>query len=138
MSRSIYFRSPLLFFKALRRNTLRDFSHEKAKEFSRKTFRTFCRRMGISNASQGNPRKQKIVFVFFPIPKNDNLMVSVTIKFNYAIKLYLIAKCVACRTGFCDAIDSMKLMNFYRFLRGPERGQFMKIILTTGSPHPGQ
>lgn len=29
-------------------------------------------------------------------------MVNVTIKFNYAIKLYLIAKCVACGAGFCD------------------------------------
>lgn len=32
----------------------------------------------------------------------DNFLVDVTIKFNYAIKLHLIAKCVACGAGFCD------------------------------------
>lgn len=43
--------------------------------------------------------------------KTDNLMVNVTIKFNYAIKLYLIAKCVACETGFCDVQDWLNEIN---------------------------
>jgi hypothetical protein len=40
-------------------------------------------------------------FSLFCLPRKLTIF-DVTIKFNYAIKLHLIAKSVACGTGFCD------------------------------------
>lgn len=94
---------------ALRRNAKYFLARNRKDFLSKKHAFAIARSsLGISNVVPSNTENSILCLLLLCSGRNkraDNIMVNVTIKFNYAIKLYLIAKCVAYGTGFCDWID---------------------------------